>query len=344
MRFSRKEKQDSRKKSISPTINVGNETIEAIFIPQITDMHGIPFEEGEIRNCGRGWHIDPAYGKGTYWYLPIDDSIALAVFELLFYEDVAFSAQVPNFFCFGNYGYNMIPYFAPFIDIDEGWERGTLLGYAWRNGKCTEVAKAQKHLTVTSISLLPQAATSIAHTIGCDPLTLTSAIASLNGTYRILPLLTAFEEIRQAQLSSLVAQSFYECKIVEACILLVNWWEQHIKDAAPRIRPADRTAFNLACTYAREHLSEPISLEDLCHVSCVSASKLTSLFKSIENVTPLQYVRDRRMEQACELLSNSDDSLSDIARQIGFVRQGSFSEAFKDRFGITPHQYRKMNH
>ena len=139
-----------------------------------------------------------------------------------------------------------------------------------------------------------------------------------------------------------VARSYYECKAIEACTLLVDWWEQHIKQAAPRIRPTDRTAFNLACAYAREHLQEQISLEDLCHISCVSASKLTSLFKDIEQMTPMQYVRERRMERACKLLTETDDSLSEISAAVGFMRQGSFSEAFKERFGITPHQYRKI--
>ena len=65
--------------------------------------------------------------------------------------------------------------------------------------------------------------------------------------------------------------------------------------------------------------------------------------KDIEQMTPMQYVREQRMERACKLLTETDDSLSEISAAVGFMRQGSFSEAFKERFGITPHQYRKIN-
>ena len=227
--------------------------IEDIFIPQITDMHGIPFEGGGERSCGHGWVIDPRWGEGTYWYLPLDDMLAVASFDLTFHHNVSFGGKVPNLFCFGSYGRNMIPYFTPYVGVEEGWERGTLLGYAWRAGLCREHVRAGEPLAVTSISLLSRGATEMARRIGCDPLTLTSAIASLDGTHRIPALQRLFEEVRTARLGATAAQAYYACKATEACALLVDWWETQ-KDAAPRIRAADRTAFNLACAWAREHL------------------------------------------------------------------------------------------
>lgn len=315
--------------------------IEDIFIPQITDMHGIPFEGGGERSCGHGWAIDPRWGEGTYWYLPLDDMLAVASFDLTFHHNVSFGGKVPNLFCFGSYGRNMIPYFTPYVGVEEGWERGTLLGYAWRAGLCREHVRAGEPLAVTSISLLSRGATEMARRIGCDPLTLTSAIASLDGTHRIPALQRLFEEVRTARLGATAAQAYYACKATEACALLVDWWETQ-KDAAPRIRAADRTAFNLACAWAREHLDGKVTLADLCCASCVSASKLTALFKTIENNTPLGYVRDLRMETACDLLAHSDEALSSVAAAVGFSRQGSFSEAFRERFGMPPHQYRKL--
>ena len=343
MQFSRKELRDDRKTEHFSSVQQRTETIDAIFIPQITDMHGIPFEENCPRGCGKGWEIDPHFGNGTYWFLSIDDMAALAVFDLMFYEDTSFGARVPHFFCFGNYGYNMIPYFTPYMRVHEAWDRGTLLGYAWKTGECYEVVQANKPLAVSSISLLPQAAVVIAKRIGCDPCCLTSAIASLDGSHRILPLFRIFEEVREYKPGKTVARSYYECKVIEACALLVDWWEQHLMSANPRIRPADRTAFNLTCAYIREHLKDQITLKDLCQISCVSASKLTTLFKDIEQQTPMQYLRECRMNQARKLLSETDKSLNDISSSIGFVRQGSFSEAFKERLGITPHQYRTLH-
>ena len=267
--------------------------IESIFLPQISDMHGIEEEGGGGRECGRAWTVDPAYGRGSYWCLAIDDTAAIAVFDLLFSEAVSFGAVVPNFFCFGSYGRSMIPYFTPLLGIEDGWETGTLLGYAWRAGMCREVVPPGERLTVASISLLPEGATRMARAIGADPVLLTAAIARLDG--------------------------------------------------APQMRAVDRTSFNLACAFAREHLEDPIELEDLCRVACTSPSKLASLFRDAEGTTPMGWVRDRRMERACELLAGTDEPIAAVSASVGFSRQGSFSEAFKERFGVTPNRYRMLN-
>ena len=317
--------------------------IDRIFLPQITDMHGIEFEDDSERACGKGWTIDPSYGQGTYWYLALDDSVAIAVFDLSFFETVSFGSVVPNFFCFGSYCRNMIPYFAPLINIESGWETGTLLGYAWKKGFCREVVSPDERLIVTSISLLPDGATQIARDISTDPITLTTAIASLDGTHRIPALLRLFDELKTARLSRAIAEAYYRCKVTEACALVVDWHEKNSHDALPRLRAADRTSLNLACAFAREHLSSPIELDDLCRAACASPSKLASLFRNAEGTTPMGWIRERRMERACELLTSTEESIASVAASVGFARQGSFSEAFKERFGVTPHRYRKLN-
>ena len=141
--------------------------------------------------------------------------LAVASFDLTFHHNVSFGGDVPNLFCFGSYGRNMIPYFAPYVGVEEGWERGTLLGYAWRAGLCREHVRAGEPLAVTSISLLSRGATEMARRIGCDPLTLTSAIASLDGTHRIPALQRLFEEVRAARLGATAAQAYYACKATD---------------------------------------------------------------------------------------------------------------------------------
>jgi len=75
----------------------------------------------------------------------------------------------------------------------------------------------------------------------------------------------------------------------------------------------------------------------------MSTSKLTNLFKTIENKTPMEYVRDYRLDHACKLLSFGDMPLQEIAIRLGFSHQGSFSEAFKTKYGVTPREYRKSH-
>ena len=61
-----------------------NSRIDEIFVPQMKDMHAFEVAGGGERECGRYWSIDPAYGRGAYWCLAMDDAAAIAVFDLTF--------------------------------------------------------------------------------------------------------------------------------------------------------------------------------------------------------------------------------------------------------------------
>ena len=64
------------------------------------------------------------------------------------------------------------------------------------------------------------------------------------------------------------------------------------------------------------------------------------VFKRHFNTTPQQYVIKRRIYDACERLRGKDQ-LADIAVDLGFYDQSSFTRQFRKHMGITPLQYRK---
>ena len=149
------------------------------------------------------------------------------MFDLLFAETVSFGAVVPNFFCFGSYGRSMIPYFAPLLGIEDGWETGTLLGYAWRAGMCRESCRPVSASPLRVSPFFPKAPPEWRAPSVTDPVTLTTAIARLDGTYRIPALSRLFDEIKAARLSRTVAEAYYRCKVTEACALVVDWHEKN---------------------------------------------------------------------------------------------------------------------
>lgn len=313
-------------------------TLLDIYEKQIISMHGLPSDAEAQGRVGSLWTIDGRYGQGTYWYYLIDDLMALAVFDLQFLEDVHFMCDTPDLFCFGSYGRNMVPYFG----ITENPADRTLLGYAWKGQPYSQVAKADEYLDVTSILVLPKGLQRLSLACHCDPLLLSQAITQLDGTQNVPGLNTVFDEIRRARPSSVTAHAYYEAKITEATALLLDWTLAGDRAKRHPVRPADHRALNLARKHISDNLGAAVSTDELCRIACMSASKLTRLFKQGEGMTPQEYARNLRMDQACKLLEESDLTMAAIADTLGFVRQGSFSEAFKDRFGVSPHEFRAV--
>ena len=73
-----------------------------------------------------------------------------------------------------------------------------------------------------------------------------------------------------------------------------------------------------------------------------SSEYLTRLFKKEMGMTPRQYLVDRRLENAASSLALMDGSLSisEVARQCGFSDALYFSKVFKQRYGVSPKNYR----
>ncbi len=52
------------------------------------------------------------------------------------------------------------------------------------------------------------------------------------------------------------------------------------------------------------------------------------------------YMQSFRMKVAAEYLSQTDDSVADIAALVGYENQSKFSSAFKRKYGTAPLEYR----
>jgi AraC-like DNA-binding protein len=69
-------------------------------------------------------------------------------------------------------------------------------------------------------------------------------------------------------------------------------------------------------------------------------SRLEHLFKDNAKVTIREFVRERRLQAAADLLLTTEERVSAICYQVGFHDVSNFNHAFKRRFGISPRQFR----
>lgn len=94
--------------------------------------------------------------------------------------------------------------------------------------------------------------------------------------------------------------------------------------------------------YVTEHIDSPdLKIDDIADAMGMSRSVLYLKIKQQLGMTPIDFVRHVRIMRACELLKNTDESLSSVAFAVGFSDPKYFSKVFKRETGIVPTEYRE---
>lgn len=89
-------------------------------------------------------------------------------------------------------------------------------------------------------------------------------------------------------------------------------------------------------------LRERYTVEELSSRFGISASAFKKYFSAVYGKPVSQYMREKRMEKAKELLETTNESIGEIALESGYEHQGKFGSAFKDCSGVSPLEYRRL--
>ncbi len=87
----------------------------------------------------------------------------------------------------------------------------------------------------------------------------------------------------------------------------------------------------------------PINLDDISSKACFSRYHFLRLFRQTFDKTPHQYLVERRIERAKELLRGAHLSVTDVCFEVGFQSLGSFSSLFHKQVGHPPITYRQQS-
>lgn len=96
-----------------------------------------------------------------------------------------------------------------------------------------------------------------------------------------------------------------------------------------------------AVDYIYAFYNQPIKLEELAQISCLSKYHFLRSFKQFFGLSPLQFIKQIRFKQAIFLLENSSATLQEIADIIGLENASSLSRMFFRANGVYPSAYRK---
>ena len=101
--------------------------------------------------------------------------------------------------------------------------------------------------------------------------------------------------------------------------------------------------FDGVLEYIHENLNMPITIQQLAGIANLNSTYFSNLFSKLIGLSPIQYINKRRVEEAQKLLLSTDETLYQIAQQVGLTDEYYFSRLFKKTVGISPNHYRKQN-
>ena len=131
--------------------------------------------------------------------------------------------------------------------------------------------------------------------------------------------------------------------------------DSQLVSGAPHLPPLDQHDYCGSCPaeqlevirqvhrFLTEHLDSRITIEQLSRQFLMNPSTMKELFKEVYGSSIAAHIRQHRMERASALLLESDDSVAQIARTVGYESQSKFTSEFKKAFSMLPTEYRRLH-
>ncbi|MBW7892170.1 MAG: helix-turn-helix transcriptional regulator, partial [Chitinophagaceae bacterium] len=91
----------------------------------------------------------------------------------------------------------------------------------------------------------------------------------------------------------------------------------------------------------KQHIHENLTLDELAKEACVSASYLSALFRQKTHYSPIQLFISLKIQRASQMLRSTKAPIKQIAEELGYTDQYSFSRSFKQIMGTSPKKFRE---
>lgn len=109
---------------------------------------------------------------------------------------------------------------------------------------------------------------------------------------------------------------------------------------------SDEERIKDALTFISENYFDPITLEEIADSIHISKSECCRLFKRSIGMSPFEYLKRYRILKACEIMlkkKRDDESISDLASNVGFNNASYFNKVFREYMSCTPSEFKKQS-
>jgi AraC family transcriptional regulator len=108
----------------------------------------------------------------------------------------------------------------------------------------------------------------------------------------------------------------------------------------PREQPLCDRSWMAVERYLEVNLGIAVRLRDMAQVACTSRFHFARRFRARTGMSPMEYVREKRIERAKEALARGGYTICAIAHELGFQDQSHFCRTFSRKVGLTPREFR----
>jgi AraC-like DNA-binding protein len=132
--------------------------------------------------------------------------------------------------------------------------------------------------------------------------------------------------------------------LLEVLTVLRQDTDARVLANAPQVQMSDLASDERilrVLNYLHLHYAEPVRVETLAGIACVSLSAFHRMFRRHARVTMLDYLMRLRIGRACSLLIGTSTAISAIAADVGYTNLSLFNRQFIRSKGQTPSQFRK---
>ncbi len=134
-----------------------------------------------------------------------------------------------------------------------------------------------------------------------------------------------------------------QCRNVEELFtILKELQDDHIRRLQKQYEDDVNRPIRQAKQYIQNHYSEPISLETVSEIVGLSPAYFSTLFKKYEKEGFAKYLINVRIEQAKIILRETNMSVSEVCKKVGYNDLKHFNHTFEKMTGVKPATYRKL--
>jgi AraC-like DNA-binding protein len=123
--------------------------------------------------------------------------------------------------------------------------------------------------------------------------------------------------------------------------LLALYFEESYSQKEQQSIESPDIKWNEVVAYIEAHLDRNIQIEELAKVAFLHPNYFITSFKNMMGCSPIQYVTNRRLALAKQLLAETAEPIAEVARHVG-MQNHYLSRLFKRHTGISPIQYRRI--